>query len=131
MIPLILAASAMLAATTVATPVASTTTTWTGQPYSVPSGQLQVTAQTAEMPVGGVLGVHKHPWPRMFYLQQGMLRVTNDDAHLTRDFKAGDFVVEAIGQWHHAEVIGDQPVKLLVIDQAPPGKVNIVAQGAE
>jgi quercetin dioxygenase-like cupin family protein len=131
MTPLILAALATLAAGPVSTPIDTSTTTWSGQPYSVPSGPLQVTAQTVEMPVGGVLGVHKHPWPRFAYVQQGTLQVTNDDAHVTRDFKAGEFVVEAIGQWHHAKVIGDQPVKLLVIDQTPPGKVNLVSQGAE
>lgn len=131
MTPVILAALAMLAAGPVSTPISSSTTTWSGQPYSVPSGELQVTAQTVEIPVGGALGVHKHPWPRFAYVQQGTLRVINDDAHLTREFKAGEFVVEAIGQWHHAEVVGDQPVRLLVIDQAPAGKVNMVRQGAE
>ena len=131
MTPPILVALAILAAAPVSTPIASSTTTWSGQPYSVPSGQLQVTSQTVVIPAGGALGVHKHPWPRFAYVQEGTLRVTNDDAHVTRDFKAGEFVVEAIGQWHHAEVVGDQAVKLLVIDQTPPGKVNMVAQGAE
>lgn len=131
MSPLILAAVAALAAAPVSTPIATSATTWSGQPYSVPSGPLQVTSQTVEIPVGGALGVHKHPWPRFAYVQQGTLRVINDDAHVTRDFKAGEFVVEAIDQWHHAEVVGDQPVKLLVIDQTPPGKVNMVKQGAE
>lgn len=126
MTPPILAALAILAAAPVSTPIASSTTTWSGQPYSVPSGQLQVTSQTVVIPAGGALGVHKHPWPRFAYVQEGTLRVTNDDAHVTRDFKAGEFVVEAIDQWHHAEVVGDQAVKLLVIDQTPPGKVNMV-----
>ncbi len=130
MSPLLLASLALFAAAPaagpVSTPVSSTATTWSGQPYSVPQGPLQVVVQTVEMPAGGGLGVHKHPWPRFAYVQQGTLRVTNDDAHVTRDFKTGEFVVEAIGQWHHAEVVGEQPVKLLVIDQLPPGQVNMV-----
>jgi len=128
--PLLLAAFAMFAAAPaagpVSTPIVTTDKTWTGQPYSVPQGATQVVAQTVEMPVGGGLGVHKHPWPRFAYVQQGTLRVINDDAHLTKDFPTGSLVVEAIGQWHHAEVVGDQPVRLLVIDQVPPGQVNLV-----
>ena len=126
MTPLIIAAFAALAAAPVSTPIASATETWSGQPYSVPQGATQVTVQTVEMPAGGGLGVHKHPWPRFAYVQSGTLRVINDDAHITQEFPAGSFVVEAIGQWHHAEVVGDQPVKLLVIDQVPPGQVNMV-----
>src|SRR4051794_17546610 len=128
MTPLIFAAVAALAAGPVSTPIASSTTTWSGQPYAVPSGNLQVTAQTVEMPAGGGLGVHKHPWPRLAYVQQGTIRVINDDTHTSREFKTGELLVEAIGQWHHAEVVGDQPVKLLVIDQAPPGKINMLRQ---
>lgn len=110
----------------VSTPIASIGTTWSGQPFAVPPGSLQVIVQTTDIPAGGGLGVHKHPYPRFVYVLAGRLEVTNDDTHETRTFEAGAFVVEVIGQWHHARVVGDQPVKLLVIDQVPPGAANLV-----
>ena len=39
-----------------------------------------------------------------------------------REAKAGDWMVDAVEQWHEAVVLGDQPVRLMTIDQAPPGK---------
>jgi quercetin dioxygenase-like cupin family protein len=45
------------------------------------------------------------------------------------EFKSGDFIVEARGQWHRAENIGDEPIKLLVIDQVEPGdKTTVLRQ---
>jgi hypothetical protein len=35
-------------------------------------------------------------------------------------------VVEAIDQWHSGEALDGKPVRLLVVDQAPPGQVNVV-----
>jgi quercetin dioxygenase-like cupin family protein len=40
------------------------------------------------------------------------------------DFKPGDTIVEARGQWHTGMASTAGPVVLLVIDQTPPGKAN-------
>ena len=40
--------------------------------------------------------------------------------------KAGDFIIEAIGQWHQAVNLDDRPLKLLVIDQQADEKSNVV-----
>jgi quercetin dioxygenase-like cupin family protein len=44
-------------------------------------------------------------------------------------FGPGDFLVEAVGQTHFGVALGSEPVKLLVIDQTPPGKTNTVLVG--
>jgi quercetin dioxygenase-like cupin family protein len=42
------------------------------------------------------------------------------------EVKAGELAIDAVDQWHEAEVVGAEPVRLLVIDQAPPGVANTV-----
>ena len=43
-----------------------------------------------------------------------------------REFGPGEAVVEAVDSWHEGEVVGSEPVKLLVIDHVPPGETNVV-----
>jgi len=50
-------------------------------------------------------------------VQAGTLQVTNAETNESNVYKAGDFVIEMIDQWHHAKNVGDDVVKLLVIDQ--------------
>ena len=40
----------------------------------------------------------------------------------SRVYHAGEFVVESVNRWHFGQAIGEVPVKLLVIDQLPPGR---------
>ena len=82
----------------------------------------------AEIPAGGALPMHKHPWPRIAYVQSGRLRVHYEAAGLVREFGPGEAAVEAIDQWHEGEVVGDAPVRLIVVDQVPPGRSNVVAR---
>ncbi|WP_049768208.1 hypothetical protein [Methylocella silvestris] len=39
-----------------------------------------------------------------------------------RIYHAGEFIAESVDRWHVAETVGEVPVKLLVIDQLPPGR---------
>jgi len=103
-----------------------TVTTITGQPFEVPPGPLEVVISVATIPAGGVLPMHKHPWPRFAYVESGRLRVRYEEAGLVRVVGPGEGVVEAIDQWHEAEVVGDAPVRLIVVDQVPPGRSNVV-----
>ena len=103
-----------------------TDTTITGQPFEVPDGPLEVVISVAEIPAGGALPMHKHPWPRFAYVESGRLRVHYEEAGLVRVFGPGEAVVEAIDQWHEGEVVGDAPVRLIVVDQVPPGRSNVV-----
>ena len=108
------------------TPLVTSTTTWSGQPLALPQGPVEVKAAHVVMPVGTVLAPHKHPYPRYVLIESGLLSVSNEVTGITREFGAGEFVVEAIDQWHTGKVVGDAPVVLVVIDQAPPGLLNVV-----
>ena len=100
--------------------------TITGQPIAMPAPGFEVVISRTEIPAGGVLPMHRHPWPRYAIVEQGRLRVRYEEAGLTREFAPGEAVIEAIGQWHEGEVVGAEPVRLIVIDHVPPGETNMV-----
>lgn len=95
--------------------------TLSGQPIRAAGGPLRVTVTQTVIPAGGRLPVHKHPYPRVVNLLAGRLKITNLDTGQVREAAAGDWMVDAVDQWHEAEVVGDEPARLLTIDQAPPG----------
>nr|WP_292773880.1 cupin domain-containing protein [Mesorhizobium sp.] len=105
----------------VVTPIRSTSVTSTGQPIALPQGDVEVAASTFEIAPGATLPVHKHPFPRYAYVVAGTLKVTNVDTGQSDTFKAGDFIVEMVDQWHQGSNIGTDPVKLVVIDQVEKG----------
>ncbi|CAN5175333.1 hypothetical protein BH10PSE11_BH10PSE11_27490 [soil metagenome] len=109
-------------------PVLSTTVTSSGQPIVLPQKDAQVIVSTYEIPPGAVLPKHKHPFPRYGYVQAGTIEVTNTDTGKTETFKTGDFIVEAVDQWHFGANKGKVPVKLLVIDMVEKGQANVVLQ---
>ena len=116
----LLATPALAQPTPMAPPV-TIDTTLSGQPIRAPAGALRVTVSRIELPVGGRLPAHKHPYARVAHVEQGRLSVRNLDTGETREVTAGDWVVDAIDQWHEAAVVGNEPVRLTTIDQAPPG----------
>lgn len=95
--------------------------TLSGQPIRAPSGDLRVTVTQTVVPVGGRLPVHKHPYPRVAHIVSGRFKITNLDTGQVREAVAGDWMVDAVDQWHEAEVVGDEPVRLMTVDQAPAG----------
>jgi quercetin dioxygenase-like cupin family protein len=107
-------------------PVTATTVTASGQPILLPQKNVQVIVTTYDIAPGAVLPVHKHPYPRYAYVLGGTLRVTNTATRQSTDYKPGDFIVEMIGEWHRGENLGTDAVRLLVIDQVPKGKANVV-----
>jgi len=117
---LILATPAAGQPQTVGSPV-TLDATLSGQPIRAPAGDLRVTVTRVQLPVGGRLAAHKHPYPRVVQVVSGRLRITNLDTGQAREAKAGDWMVDAVDQWHEAATLGDEPVLLMTIDQAPPG----------
>lgn len=107
-------------------PVLSTTVTSSGQPIVLPQKDAQVVVSTYEIAPGATLPEHKHPFPRYGYVLAGSLRVINDDTGKTEDFKTGDFILEAVGQWHRGINPGSDPLKLLVIDIAEKDQPTVV-----
>ena len=102
--------------------------TVTGQPLGLPPAPWEAVMSATELPPGGVLPMHKHPWPRYAVVERGRLSVTYEAAGLTREFGAGEAVVEAIDQWHEGRVVGPEPVRLIVFDQVPRGATNVVTR---
>lgn len=105
----------------VVTPIRSATVTSTGQPIALPRGKVEVAASIFEIAPGAALPVHKHPFPRYGYMLAGTLKVTNVDTGKSDTFKAGDFIVEMVDQWHQGANVGSDQVRLLVIDQVAAG----------
>jgi quercetin dioxygenase-like cupin family protein len=104
-------------------PIARTNTTVTGQPIVVPE-KPDVLVSIATFPPGSRLPEHQHPGPHYVYVLEGVLTVVNTETGKTFEVKAGDFVVEMVDTWHYGVNNGSVPVKLLVIDQLPPGAKN-------
>jgi quercetin dioxygenase-like cupin family protein len=107
------------------TQVLSTMVTSSGQPIVLPK-DAQLNVAIFDIPPGATLPVHKHPFPRYAYVLAGTLKVTNQDAGRADTFKKGDFIVEAVDQWHLGTAVGDEPVKLLVIDMVEKGQNNTI-----
>jgi quercetin dioxygenase-like cupin family protein len=105
-------------------PISKTDVTSSGQPIVLPQGHVKVITSTFEIPPGAKLPVHKHNNPRYGYMLSGQLRITNVETGKSTTFNAGDFIIESLGQWHKAESIGTDPVKLVVIDQVATGDDN-------
>jgi quercetin dioxygenase-like cupin family protein len=109
------------------TQVLSTVVTSSGQPIVLPK-DAQVDVSIFDIAPGATLPVHKHPFPRFAYVLAGTLKVTNQDAGHADTYKKGDFIVEAVGQWHMGTNVGDSPVKLLVIDMVDKGQTNTIIE---
>lgn len=99
--------------------------TVTGQPLRGPEPPWEAVISRSELPAGGALPRHRHPWPRFVYIDRGRLRVSYEASGLVRDFGAGEAIIEALDEWHEAVVIGPEPVRLIVFDQVPPGHTNV------
>lgn len=95
-----------------------------GQAILAPEGPLTLTVSRVTIPAGASLPIHKHPYQRLAYVESGALTVRNLDTGGSVDFKPGDTIIEARGQWHTGTASTAGPVVLLVIDQTPPGKAN-------
>ena len=108
------------------TPVLTAAVTATGQPIALPPDNARVLVSTYEIAPEATLPEHKHPFPRYAYVLAGTLRITNTETGHSDVYRTGDFIIEAIGQWHKAASLDDRPVKLLVIDQVAGDLSNIV-----
>lgn len=112
----------------VSKPLSAQRETLSGQPITLPQGPVEVTFSETVVPPGGAIAPHKHPYPRYAYVVSGRLRVTNLVTGTVAEVTAGALAIDAIDQWHEAAVVGEEPVRMLVIDQTPPGFVNTVRQ---
>ena len=105
--------------------LARSSVTVTGQPLRSPEPPWEAVISRSELPAGGALPRHRHPWPRFVYIESGRIRVSYETSGLIREFGSGEAIIEALDEWHEAVVIGPQPVRLIVFDQVPPGQTNV------
>jgi len=98
--------------------------TITGQPLRPPPTPFQLLVTQVTYPPNHVIACHKHSWPRYVYVQSGHLRVTTYNPLAVHNFTAGQVVVEAIDQWHEGRVMGPEPLRLVAMEQVPPGRDN-------
>ncbi|MGQ0560219.1 MAG: cupin domain-containing protein [Sphingosinicella sp.] len=112
-----------------ATPAAAATSeivraaaTITGQPLAPLPQPYEVVVTRVVLPAGGVLPLHRHPWPRYALVEQGRIRVSYEGG-ATIEAGAGEAIVEAVDTWH--EGVALEPLRLTVIDHVPPGRVNV------
>ena len=99
------------------------TTTVTGQPVVVPPNA-DFMASIGTFPPGARLPEHKHPYPHLVYVMEGVLTVTNTETGKSFTVKEGDFVAEMENTWHYGQNNGTVPVKLFVIDEVPHGTTS-------
>ena len=78
-----------------------------------------------EIAPGAKLPRHMHPFARYAYVLEGEVRVEYEGGQ-RQTFRAGEFIVEAIGVWHFGTNTGKGPLSLLVIDQVEVGKSNTI-----
>ncbi|MBI3676828.1 MAG: cupin domain-containing protein [Proteobacteria bacterium] len=108
------------------TPLATLDKTVTGQPVVLPK-DAHALVVLAEFPPGARLPEHKHPYPHYVYVLEGTLTVVNTETGKTFTLKQGDALAEMMNTWHYGINKTAAPVKLLVIDEVPPGvKSNTV-----
>ena len=111
------------------TPLHDLSETGSGKAIVLPSSNIRVIVSTFDIAPRATLPVHKHPFARYAVVQSGSLQVTNDDTGESKVYVVGDFIVEMIDQWHRAKNVGNDPVKLLVIDQVEGSANNTILKG--
>jgi len=110
----------------IVTQLLSATTTSSGQPIRLPREDVQIVVSIYDIMPGATLEVHQHPHPRYAYVLAGNLRVTNLETGRSDTYNPGDFILEAVGQWHTGANIGSEPLKLLIVDIVQKGQNNTV-----
>ena len=111
---------------TAITQLLSSTTTSSGQSIILPKNNVQIVASIFDGLSSTARQAHNHPYPRYVYVLSGTLRVNNLDTGQINSYRAGSFVLEAVGQWQTAASVGDEPLKLLVVDVVENGQSNTV-----
>ena len=82
-------------------------------------GKVQVIMSQKRLAAGEVLEEHRQPFVRHLFVVTGQLKVSNLVTGQEQLVSAGDVAIEAAGDWHIAKAVGEGPVELFIIDQAP------------
>ena len=107
----------------------STQLTATGQPIVLPQRDVQLIVSEFVIAPGATLPVHRHPFPRYGIVMEGTLRVARPGREEVFEYKAGDVVVEMVGELHYGTNTGATAVRLIVIDQVVAGSAHTIVEG--
>ncbi len=103
-------------------PILKTTTTTSGDPIVYPDiADPEVQSLIVEIPPGGETGWHQHPVPIYAYILSGSIEVESEGG-ARKLFKAGDSFAEMVNRKHDGRVVGDAPVRILMIVTGEKGK---------
>lgn len=97
------------------TPLLSTGQTIVGEPIAYPAGApAKVTASIVTFAPGDETGWHRHDVPTFGYILDGELTVDYGDKG-QRTYRAGDALLEAMGQAHNGRNTGTAPMRILAV----------------
>jgi quercetin dioxygenase-like cupin family protein len=100
------------------------TTTVLGQTIEYPtSGAAEVSTTVLTMLEGASTGMHRHDAPMIAYIISGSVTVTYEGG-ITKTYRAGEAIVEAIGTAHNGVSSGPGPVVILVVNIGAHGVAN-------
>ncbi len=103
-------------------PILKTTTTTSGDAIRYPTvADPEVQTLIVEIPPGGETGWHLHPVPIYAYILSGSIEVESEDG-AKRLFKAGESFAEMVNRKHDGRVVGDSPVRILMVVTGEKGK---------
>ena len=101
-------------------------TTVLGQTISYPTQQpAQVSSVIITLLPGQQTGWHRHDAPMYAYILSGAVTVTYDGG-ITKIYRKGQAIMEAIGTRHNGVNKGDDPVRILVVNMGAEGVANSV-----
>ena len=101
-------------------PLIQSTKGLSGKKISYPMGkQAELRFLKVIIPVGGKTPIHTHPAPMVVYLAQGELKNTRGD--VVNYFSSEQSLIEANGEEHFVENIGNEPAVLYVVAASAVG----------
>jgi len=102
------------------------TTTVLGQPLAYPTQQpAEVSSSIITLLPGQQTGMHRHDAPMYAYILSGAVTVTYDGG-ITKTYRKGQAIMEAVGTVHNGVNKGDDPVRILVVNMGAQGVANSV-----
>jgi quercetin dioxygenase-like cupin family protein len=104
--------------------------TLTAQPIELPAGPVRVTISEMRLLPGARLPRHRHPFARYVHVLAGRLAVTDLATGAVVELGPRDWAVDVIEAWHEGQALGEEPVRLLLIEQAPAGAATTLLGNA-
>ena len=89
------------------------------------TGPAEISSSIVTLEPGSSTGWHRHDAPLYGYVLAGTLEVDYGDAG-TRTYATGDALLEAIGTEHNGTAVGDDAVRILVVNLGADGTENTV-----